>query len=108
MKAFTAACFFALVLLAVGGASCAAGAAQTNWPAARRPDGKTQTDRAVEARGKKIVVKRERNGKAETREFAVMFDIAARAGLAKAEREKKKEREVNAEARRRKGGESGD
>lgn len=83
MKAFTAACFFALVLLAVGGASCAAGAAQTNWPAARRPDGKPQAWKSVEVHGNRLVIRADNKA---PREFRCMFDICGRAQKRKAEK----------------------
>lgn len=89
MKAFTAACFFALVLLAVGGASCAAGAAQTNWPAARRPDGKPQAWKSVEVQGNRLVIRADNKA---PREFRCMFDIANRSKDKRAKKKKKGEK----------------
>ena len=80
----------ATILLAVG-----AQAAQTNWPSAKaQPVEQAEKAKSVVVDRFKIKAekKKDKDGKKETREFPLMFDIADKARKAKADKKKGKDK----------------
>jgi len=77
--------------------SATAQAAQTNWPSvltrAGKPSEQAEAGKAVTAERFKIKAeKKDKDGKKETREFPLMFDIADKARKAKADKKKGKDK----------------
>jgi len=74
--------------------SATARAAQTNWPSVLTRAGKPEKTGAVTVEKFKVKAekKKDKDGKKETREFPLMFDIADKARKAKADKKKGKDK----------------